>query len=81
MQLASGAGKSPNQAHQTRMCNSCEAAIVATVVSAALSAGCPANDIGVMSPYRAQLRLLRSLMENLKGVEVRYHNRLVVVVL
>ena len=54
-----------------RMCNTLEAAIVGSVVRGALAAGCAADSIGIMSPYRAQLRLLRLLLTDAPDVEVR----------
>lgn len=56
---------------QTRMCNSCEAAVVGCVVSQALASGCAEQDIGIISPYRSQLRLLRGMLdEHNTNVEV-----------
>jgi hypothetical protein len=54
-----------------QMCNPAEVAIVASIVSAAIGRGCAPASIGVISPYRSQLRLLRSALAALgDSVEV-----------
>jgi DNA replication ATP-dependent helicase Dna2 len=59
-----------------QMCNPVEAAVVAAVVLCAVQHGCPPSSIGVISPYRSQLRLLRSaLAEHGDSVEVRFGSR------
>jgi DNA replication ATP-dependent helicase Dna2 len=53
---------SGKDARQFRMVNSCEVAVMASIVATAVACGCPATCIGVISPYRAQLRLVRSVL-------------------
>jgi hypothetical protein len=52
--------------------NAVEAEIVAVIVSAMVACGAKPSSIGVISPYRAQLRLLRSRLRGLipEGLEV-----------
>jgi hypothetical protein len=47
-----------------------EAALAARQVRALLAAGVPASQIGMITPYRAQVRQLRELLRDVHGLEI-----------
>jgi len=57
-----GAGSSPRVPDRGQLENRFEAALVCSVVLSLLRAGGLGGDIGVISPYRSQLRLLRRVL-------------------
>lgn len=65
-----GVAKRPSK--RRGVCNETEAVLVATAARALVACGCPPRDIGVISPYRAQLDVLRRLLtgEDVDDVEV-----------
>ena len=64
-------GAGGGRASNVQLCNPVEAAVVAAVVLYAVQHGCSPSSIGVISPYRSQLRLLRAaLAQHGDAVEV-----------
>ena len=57
------------RSHAGAVINPLEIQVVADVVAVALAAGARGEDIGVISPYRSQLRYLRSAMEGVENAE------------
>ncbi|KAI9673792.1 MAG: Tripartite DNA replication factor [Trizodia sp. TS-e1964] len=59
----------------SRIVNSTEVELTLQLVEALLSTGVPGSEIGVMSPYRSQLSLLRNGMQHQTDVEMHTADR------
>jgi DNA replication ATP-dependent helicase Dna2 len=64
---AAAAGEGAEERVGNGLRNALEARVVATLVGAFTACGLDASEIGVVSPYRAQLRLLRETLDGLPG--------------
>lgn len=58
-----GRASRESQEHESKM-NSAEAERVVHIIESVLDAGCTAEDLGVVTPYMAQVRLLRTSWRN-----------------
>lgn len=63
------------EAHGKRIVNTSEVTIVSHLVESLLAVGVPAEDIGVMTHYRAQLSLLKERLRPHAGVEMHTTDR------
>lgn len=63
------------EAQGKRIVNSSEVRIVSQLVDSLLTIGVPANEIGVMTHYRAQLFLLKDQLRGYTGVEMHTTDR------
>lgn len=63
------------EAHGKRIVNSAEVRIVTQLVDSFLTVGIPADEIGVMTHYRAQLSMLKDKLKTYPGVEMHTTDR------
>lgn len=63
------------EAHGKRIVNSAEISIVSQLVDSFLTVGVPAEEVGVMTHYRAQLSLFKDKLKSYPGIEMHTTDR------